>query len=89
MGLAFPSRYRFSRDYGSQVRTLELRVERCLTGHAPTAVLMSRACPAILADAQSAFECFKMLKAAGVGAFTEFLEDRVASTPESSATFRR
>jgi hypothetical protein len=89
LGLTVPAGQRFSRDYGSHVRAVELRVERCLRSHAPTAVLMSRACPSILADTTSARECFRMLKAAGVGAFTEFDEDRVAAASATAVPVYR
>ena len=88
MGLAFPAGHRFSREYGSHVRAVEIRVEHCLRSHAPTSVLMSRACPSLFPDIRST-RIFRMLRAAGVGAFNEFDEDRVASTPEASSPLRR
>ena len=89
LGLAFPAGHRFSREYGAHVRAIEIRVEHCLTAHVPTAVLLSRACPALFPDVAVAQESFRMLRAAGVGAFKEFEEDRVASTPEAAGAVRR
>jgi hypothetical protein len=89
MCLALPNGRQFSRDLGSHVRQVELRVERALRGHVPAELLLNRACSAIYIDPKITQEYFRMLKAARVGAFTEFEEPQVASTPEKIGQVRR
>jgi hypothetical protein len=50
---------------------------------------MSRTCPAILADVETARRCFRMLKAAGVGAFAEYEEARVVAAPQAAVPLLR
>jgi hypothetical protein len=82
MGLALPDGERSSRIYGSHMREIEVGIEQDLTGHLPTAALMSRACQVLQIDPKAAYKWFNMLKAARVGAFTEFEEEQVASAPD-------
>jgi hypothetical protein len=82
MGLAFPDGEQSSRIHGSHMREIEVGIEQDLRGHLPTAVLMSRACQVLQIDPKAAYRWFKMLKAARVGAFTEFEEERFASAPD-------
>jgi hypothetical protein len=89
MCLAYPACNHFGREYGLFVRNAELRVERCLRGRVPTTVVMGRACPSLYPDAGVILRSFKMLKAAGVGAFAEFEVERVATTPEAADAVRR
>jgi hypothetical protein len=89
MCLTLPDSHRYGRRYGWSVRVAEQRVERSLTHHVPTPELLTRACPAIYPEPGTARACFQMLKAARIGAFAEFEEDRVASTREAAGTIRR
>jgi hypothetical protein len=89
MCLAFPNGRRFSREYGTFVRNVERRVERRLRDHAPTPVLMKLVYPDFHSDRDLIRDSFKMLKAARVGAFTEYEDDRVATTPEAAGAVRR
>jgi hypothetical protein len=84
-----PTSHRFSRKYGGAVRVAVQRLERGLKDHVPTEKLMSLACPAIYPDPQFAQTCFRMLKGARIGAFVNFDDDRVASTPDAAGAIRR
>ena len=83
ISLTIPGGLHFSRDLGSYVRHVELRVERCLLARGSTEVLMERACPSLInTDRKFVYDLFKLLKGARVGAFAKFEEHQVASTPE-------
>jgi len=85
MLLALPGGRRFSRVFGSYIRHVELRVERCLLAHGPIETLMERACPALYSDRRILYDHFKKLKAARVGAFVRFEEARIATAPDDGA----
>jgi hypothetical protein len=86
---SLPETYRTSRTYGWSVRIAQQRVERGLRLRVPTEQLMTRACPAIFPEPKLARTCFKMLKQARMGAFADYEEDRVASSPGAAITIRR
>ena len=48
----------------------------------PTPILLKRACPVLFPDCHYAQKCFKLLKAARMGRFVEFEDDRVASAAD-------
>lgn len=89
MCLAIPNGRRFSRQYGQFVRDVERRVERRLKDHAPTATVMKLVYPDFHSDRELIRSSFKLLKAAGVGAFSEYDENRVATVPNPAGAVRR
>jgi MFS family permease len=89
MGLSIPNGRRFSHRYGTFVRDVDRRVERRLKDHAPTSSILKLVWPHFHSDRDLIVNSFKMLKAARVGAFAGFEDDRVATTPEAADTVRR
>jgi hypothetical protein len=87
--LAIPNGRRFSQGYGTFVRDVERRVERRLRDHAPTSAVLKLVHPDFQSDRQLIRSAFLMLKAARVGAFAEFEDDRVAVTPGADGAVRR
>jgi hypothetical protein len=82
--LTYPDGMRWARDYGERVHSAERRVERALRDHLPIPILLDRACPAIFpCGRELAYSCFKMLKAARVGAFAEMEDERVGTAPRA------
>jgi hypothetical protein len=87
--LVAPANIAFGLRYGRRVSAAEQRVERALRASAPSAELLSKTCPAIYPDRNTAYQCFQMLKAAGFGEFASFNDDRVAAAPDPPPTVRR
>jgi hypothetical protein len=87
--LALPGSYRFGMEYGQTVLVAEQELEQGLKDHVPTAILLQRACPVLVPDPDFAHDRFKMLKAARMGAFTDFEDDRVATAPDPAGAVRR
>jgi hypothetical protein len=87
--LAVPTNTSFCLRAGESRRSVYLQVERDLKARVPASRLMDQVCPQLaLWNRDSAYECFKMLKAARVGKFKYFNDDRVAAAPEAR-TLRR
>jgi hypothetical protein len=84
-----PGNDRFSRAYGRPIRAAAQRVEEGLKSHAPTASVLNAACPSLYPLRDYVYDRFKLLKAARVGPFTEFEEDRVATTTSAAIAVRR
>jgi hypothetical protein len=84
-----PNTYHFSLSYGRTMRVDQYRVERGLKDHAPTAEIVRLACPSLYPDPQFAKACLHMLKQARVGAFADYEEDRVASSPAATGAIQR
>jgi hypothetical protein len=84
-----PDAYQWSRKYGRSVRLAEEQVERGLHAHDSTAVLLKKACPAILPDPNAVLAYFRMLKAAQVGSFAEFEAAPIASVRTEGGTTRQ
>jgi hypothetical protein len=87
--LTVPSSTALGLRYGRDARVSERRVERCVRDGAPASEVLKRACPALFPDPALAHEFFKMLKAARIGAFGSFNEDRMAGVPILPTTVRR
>ena len=87
--LALPEGHRYSRKYGRSVLVAQERVEEGLKEHVPTPILLKRACPVLFPDRRYAHECFKLLKAARMGRFVEFEDDRVATAADPGGAVRR
>jgi hypothetical protein len=86
--LAVPANTEFGLRVGDHQRSVYLLVERGLRARLPASQLMGQACPALFPDPNLAYECFKMLKAARIGKFKYFVDDRVASAPEAPTAGR-
>jgi hypothetical protein len=89
MLLSLPSGRLFSDSYGLRVRRIERRLERSLIEHAPAGVVLKQACPTLHPDARFIHDCFRMLKAGRVGAFAEFEDERISTTPDATGAIRR
>jgi hypothetical protein len=84
-----PETFRTSRAYGWSVRVAQQRVERGLKQHVPIEQLMTWTCPAIYPEPNLARACFKLLKQARMGAFADYEDDWVASTPGPAGSILR
>jgi hypothetical protein len=84
-----PENDRFSRVYGEPIRDAARRVERRLRDHAPAAAVLKAASPRLYPYRDYVRDRLRELKAARVGAFVDFEEDRVATTPDPSGPTRR
>jgi hypothetical protein len=84
-----PNSHRFSREYGWRVRVTEQRVEQALKNRAPTARVLEWACPHLYPHSDIAHACFKMLKEARMGKFTDYEEHQVATLPDANGAVRR
>jgi hypothetical protein len=84
-----PENDRFSRVYGEPIRDAARRVEHRLRDHAPAAAVLKAASPRLYPYRDYVRDRLRELKAARVGAFVNFEEDRVATTPDPSGPTRR
>jgi hypothetical protein len=89
VGLSVPANVAFGLRYGGEARAAELKVERGLKMRLPASEIMKRACPGIYPDPKIAFDHFRRLKAARIGAFVDFDENRVTAAQSSSGAVRR
>jgi hypothetical protein len=87
--LMVPANAAFSMRYGRDILAYEHRFEMGLKNRVPVPELMRRACPSLYPDPKFAYESFKMLKAARVGAFRFFGDARVAAAPDPPTSVRR
>jgi hypothetical protein len=79
VGLGVPANTNSCLRWGEQRRSVYLEVERDLKAQVPASRLMDQVCPVLVLERNSAYEGFKMLKAARIGMFKYFVDDRVAS----------
>lgn len=86
--LAVPANTEFGLRCGDYKRSVYLQVERGLEAGVPASQLMSQAGPLFPWKPKYVYECFKMLKAARIGKFKYFVDDRVAAAPEASTAVR-
>jgi len=86
--LAVPANTEFGLRHGDHRRSVYLQVERGLKARVPASQLMSQASPLFPWKPKYVYECFKMLKAARIGNFKYFVDDRVAAAPEASTAVR-
>ena len=87
--LMVPANVGYSTHYGRTLLARERWLEMGLKGRVPAPELMRRVCPNLYPDPKVAYESLKMLKAARVGAFQFFVEDRVAVVPDPATNVRR
>ena len=86
--LAVPANTEFGLRWCDHQRSVYLQVERGLEARVPASQLMSQASPLFPWKPKYVYECFKMLKAARIGKFKYFVDDRVAAAPEASTAVR-
>jgi hypothetical protein len=88
--MAVPANIEFGLKYGEQRRSIYLQVEHSLKARVPASQMMDQVCPALIPEPfkNPAFDCFKMLKAARIGKFKYFTDDRVAAGPEVPTVVR-
>jgi hypothetical protein len=77
--LSVPANTEYSQRLGEQRRLLYFQLERSLKSRVPASQLIGQVCPALLPDRDCTYECFKLLKAARIGRFKYFIDDRVAA----------
>jgi hypothetical protein len=86
--LAVPANTEFALQWCDHQRSVYLQVERGLKTGVPASQLMSQASPLFPWKPRLVYESFKMLKAAGIGEFKYFVDDRVAAAPQASTAVR-
>ncbi len=89
LGLMLPANVHHGMQIGGGVRAAERRVVSNLKARVPSSRLTKRASADIFTDEDVAYESFKMLKGAGLGPFTDFIDDRVAARPQVSTAVRQ
>jgi len=86
--LAIPANTKFGLQWCDHHRSVCLQVERGLKTGVAASQLMSQASPLFPWKPRLVYESFKILKAAGIGDFKYFVDDRVAAAPQASAAVR-
>jgi hypothetical protein len=86
--MVMPANTAFGLRYGRDIRAHMQSVERGLTAGMSASQLMSRACPALFSSPKIVYESFQMLRAARIGRFAYFVDDRVAASPDPSRALR-
>jgi hypothetical protein len=89
LGLLLPANVRHGMQIGGGVRAAERRVVSNLKARVPGSRLTSRASSDIFCAQAVMYESFKMLKAAGIGPFADFVDDKVAAASKIPTAVRR
>jgi len=80
-----PANTRYALRMGEYRRDLYIQVERSLRAGLPASLLMEQVTPGLYPDPGYTYECFKMLKAARVGMFRYFVDDKFSGGADARA----
>jgi hypothetical protein len=86
--LAIPFQVRVAWKLGEPRRQFYQRLERQLKAGVPGSQVVAQACPSLYPDPEFTYQCFRMLKGARIGRFTDFVDDRLATVPGQGVTTR-